>query len=451
MPTVDIITMGCSKNLVDSERLIAMFEKAGYKAEHNPDKVKADVVVVNTCGFIGDAKQESIDMILQCCQSKKRKKGRKVFVMGCLSQRYADDLPAEIPEVDGWYGKFDWDKIIDDLKPKSEKSEPSETSERSENSEESQPSDSWARSLTTAPHHAYLKVAEGCNRFCAFCAIPIITGRYKSRPIDEIVEEAEALVRGGVKELNVLAQDLSAYGQDIYGRLAIAELVERLAAIDGLRWIRLHYAYPAQFPYDLLPVMAKHDKVCKYLDIALQHISDPVLANMRRHIDGAGTRELLRRIRAEVPGIHLRTTLMVGFPGEGEKEFAELMEFVHEQRFERMGAFAYCEEDDTYAAKHFADDIPDEVKQDRLGRIMAIQEGISEEINAAKVGTRMLVVVDSLDGEYYRARTQYDSPDVDNEVLLPAADGDLTIGEYYIVEITDAMPFDLIGRVISRG
>jgi len=434
MPSVDIITMGCSKNLVDSERLIAMFEEAGYKAAHNPAKVKADVVVVNTCGFIGDAKQESIDMILQCCQGKKRKKGRKVFVMGCLSQRYAAELPAEIPEVDGWYGKFDWGKIITDLKE--------------ETTPEQKP---WRRSLTTAPHHAYLKIAEGCNRFCAFCAIPIITGRYKSRPIEEIIEEAEALAKGGVKELNVLAQDLSAYGQDIYGRLAIADLVDKLAAIPGLRWIRLHYAYPAQFPYDLLPVMAKHENVCKYLDIALQHISDPVLKNMQRHIDAAGTRALLSRIRAEVPGIHLRTTLMVGFPGEGEKEFAELEDFVREQRFERMGAFAYCEEDDTYAAKHFADSIPDEVKQERLDRIMAIQEGISEELNTEKIGKRMLAVIDSLDGEHYRARTEYDSPDVDNEVLIPAADGKLDIGEYYIVEITDAMPFDLMGRVISKG
>lgn len=434
MPSVDIITMGCSKNLVDSERLMAMFENAGYKAMHNPAKPKADVVVINTCGFIGDAKEESIDMILQCCETKKKKKGRKVFVMGCLSQRYAAELPAEIPEVDGWYGKFDWDKIIADLK-----ADPAIDAK------------AWERSLTTAPHHAYLKIAEGCNRFCAFCAIPLITGRYKSRPIEEIVEEAESLVKGGVKELNVLAQDLSAYGHDIYGRLAIAELVDRLAAIPGLRWIRLHYAYPAQFPYDLLPVMAKHDNVCKYLDIALQHISDPVLENMRRHIDADGTRALLKRIREEVPGIHIRTTLMVGFPGEGEKEFDELEDFVREQRFERMGAFAYCEEDDTYAAKHFADDIPDEVKQERLNRIMAIQEEISEEINTGKIGQRMLVVIDSLDGEHYRARTQYDSPDVDNEVLIPAADGDLSIGGYYIVEITDAMPFDLMGRVISEG
>lgn len=423
--------MGCSKNLVDSERLIAMFEKAGYKAVHNPEKVKADIVVVNTCGFIGDAKEESIEMILQCCQSKKRKKGRKVFVMGCLSQRYASELPAEIPEVDGWYGKFDWEKIIADL--------------------QAQAPSSWERRITTAPHHAYLKIAEGCNRFCAFCAIPLITGRYKSRPIEEIVEEAQALVKGGVKELNVLAQDLSAYGADLYGRLAIAELVDRLAAIPGLRWIRLHYAYPAQFPYDLLPVMAKHPNVCKYLDIALQHISDPVLENMRRHIDAKGTRQLLQRIRQEVPGIHLRTTLMVGFPGEGEKEFAELEEFVREQRFERMGAFAYCEEDDTYAAKHFEDSIPENVKQERLDRIMAIQEGISEEINAAKVGQRLQVVIDSCDCEYYRARTEFDSPDVDNEVLIPASDAPLTVGEFYIAEITDAMPFDLIGRIVEKA
>lgn len=431
--------MGCSKNLVDSERLIAMFEKAGYKASHNPGKVSADVVVINTCGFIGDAKEESIDMILQCCQGKKRKKNRKIFVMGCLSQRYAKELPAEIPEVDGWYGKFDWGKIISDLK---------DEAACPDADAQAKP---WTRRTTTASHHAYLKIAEGCNRFCAFCAIPLITGRYHSRPIEEIVEEAEFLVKQGVKELNVLAQDLSAYGQDLYGRLAIAELVDKLAAISGLRWIRLHYAYPAQFPYDLLPVMAKHPNVCKYLDIALQHISDPVLENMRRRIDDKGTRELLRRIRAEVPGIHLRTTLMVGFPGEGEKEFAELEQFVREQRFERMGAFAYCEEDDTYAAKHFEDTIPENVKQERLDRIMAIQEGISEEINAQKIGKRMPVVIDSLDGEYYRARTQYDSPDVDNEVLIPFTDGKLEIGEFYIAEITDAMPFDLMGRIVEKA
>lgn len=421
---VDIITMGCSKNLVDSERLIKMFENKGFHARHNPDEVTAPVVVVNTCGFIGDAKQESIDMILDVCQAKQDGPVRKVYVMGCLSERYAADLPAEIPEVDGWYGKFDWHKIIGEL------------------------SDSaWDRTLTTPPYMAYLKVAEGCNRFCAFCAIPLITGRYKSRPIEEIVDEVRALVADGVKEFNIIAQDLSYYGKDLYGKQRIADLVEAMARVSGVEWIRLHYAYPTDFPYDLLPVMARYDNVCKYLDIALQHSSDKVLANMRRHITGAEQRELLRRIRAEVPGIHLRTTLMVGFPGEGEEEFDDLMRFVKEEKFERMGAFAYCEEEDTYAAEHYADDIPQEEKDRRLDKLMDLQQEISMEVNRAKIGSQQKVLVESEQDDCYVGRTQYDSPEIDPEVLIRKADGKpMEIGQFYTVGIVDAEPFELIAE-----
>ncbi|MCD8387624.1 MAG: 30S ribosomal protein S12 methylthiotransferase RimO [Bacteroidales bacterium] len=427
--TVDIITMGCSKNLVDSERLIKMFERAGYTAHHNPSEVKSQIVVINTCGFIGDAKQESIDMILECCQAKEQGAVKKVYVMGCLSQRYAQELPESIPEVDGWFGKFDWKGILGEI-----------------NDETASPQ--WERTLTTPPHYTYLKIAEGCNRFCAFCAIPLITGRYKSRPIEEIVEETRELVGKGVREFNVIAQDLTYYGLDLYGKQRIADLVDAIAQVEGVKWIRLHYAYPTQFPYDLLPVMARHKNVCRYMDIALQHISDKVLENMRRHITGAETRELLRRMRAEVPGIHIRTTLMVGFPGEGEKEYQELIDFVKEQRFERMGAFAYCEEDDTYAAKHFADDIPAEVKERRLSHLMEIQEEISLEHNQEKIGLTVPVVIDSKNEEYYVGRTEWDSPEVDNEVLVSIANTPkLEIGKVYDIELIEAMPFELIGKL----
>lgn len=421
---VDIITMGCSKNLVDSERLIKMFENKGFAACHNPDKVTAPVVVVNTCGFIGDAKQESIDMILEVCRAKHHGPVKKVYVMGCLSERYATDLPGEIPEVDGWYGKFDWHKIIGELG-----------------------GSAWERTLTTPPYMAYVKIAEGCNRFCAFCAIPLITGRYKSRPIEEIVEEVRALVSNGVKEFNIIAQDLSYYGKDIYGRQRIADLVEAMARVPGVEWIRLHYAYPTDFPYDLLPVMARYDNVCKYLDIALQHTSDNVLANMKRHITGSEQRELLRRIREEVPGIHLRTTLMVGFPGEGQQEFEELMQFVRDVKFERMGAFAYCEEDDTYAANHYADDIPQAEKDRRLDRLMDLQQEISLAVNRAKIGSEMRVLVESEQDTYYVGRTQYDSPEVDPEVLIRKSDGKpMEIGQFYTVCIVDAEPYELIAE-----
>ncbi|MDE7397087.1 MAG: 30S ribosomal protein S12 methylthiotransferase RimO [Muribaculum sp.] len=427
---VDIISLGCSKNLVDSERLLAMFARQGFEARHDPDQSlsPSPTVVINTCGFISDAKEESINTILQYAQAKTDGRIRRLYVMGCLAERYATDLPGEIPEVDGWYGKFNWTRLVSDIL------------------RESPGAVGYDRIITTPSHHAYLKIAEGCNRFCAFCAIPIITGRYKSRTIEDILDEVRQLRSRGVREFNVIAQDLSSYGTDLPGgKMRLAELVDRMADIEGVDWIRLHYAYPAQFPWDITKVMASRPNVCSYLDIALQHIADPVLENMRRHINGAQTRELLARLREEVPDIHIRTTLMVGFPGEGEREFDELMQFVSEQRFERMGAFAYCEEDDTYAAKHLSDSIPEEVKQERLSRLMALQEEISFEHQQSKVGSTQHVIIDREDPEYYVGRTQWDSPEVDPEVLI-AKEKPLTIGEFYDVTVTEALPFDLIAR-----
>lgn len=428
---VNVITMGCFKNLVDSERLLKRFVVAGIDAVHNANDFVDGIVVINTCGFICDAKQESLGMILQACQLKDEGRLKAVYVMGCLSERYRDELPPEIPEVDGWFGKFDWDGIIDAILGKVDL-----------------PVKPWERVLTTPAHSAYLKIAEGCNRFCAFCAIPIMTGRYVSRSIDEIVDEVKDLVARGVKEFNVIAQDLSYYGRDLYGKSELAHLLEAISDIEGVKWIRLHYAYPADFPYDILPVMASRSNICKYLDIALQHIDDQVLKNMHRHIDARETRELLDRIRREVPGINIRTTLMVGFPGETEEAFNRLEEFVREQRFERMGAFAYCEEEDTAAAREFSDDIPAEVKQSRLDKIMAIQESIAAELNEAMIGRRLEVIIDSEDEDYYVGRTQYDSPEVDQEVLI-SKHTDLQIGEMYMVEITDAQPFELVGKIVD--
>ncbi len=429
MKKIDVITMGCSKNLVDSERVIKLFENTGFEVVHNPSDISADEVVINTCGFIGDAKEESIEMILQCVAAKNEGKVKHINVMGCLSERYRKELETEIPEVDRWYGKFDWSGLARDIA----KANPATAK--------------YDRAITTPRHHAYIKISEGCNRFCAFCAIPLITGRHTSRTIEDILDEISTLVARGVKEFNIIAQDLSSYGTDIYGKPALAELVEKIAQTDGVKWIRLHYAYPAQFPYDILPVMAKYDNVCKYLDIALQHCSDVVLSNMRRHITGAETRELLARIRREVPGIHIRTTLMVGFPGEGEAEFEELKAFVKEQKFERMGAFAYCEEDDTYAANNFEDTISQDVKQQRLDEIMALQEEIALESNQSKVGTSMQVICDSSNDEYFVCRSQYDSPEVDPEVLVRKGDKEMKKGEFYNVKIVDAMPFELIAEL----
>lgn len=425
---VDIVSLGCSKNLVDSERLMKMLDDSGFDVRHNPEGKPGKVVIINTCGFIGDAKEESIETILSYLPAKEAGQVEKIIVMGCLSQRYGEELRKEIPEVDYWAGKFDWPGIVKYLSH----SYPAIVG--------------YDRILTTGPHHAYIKISEGCNRFCAFCAIPLITGRHTSRPIDEIVDEVTRLASRGVKEFNIIAQDLSSYGVDIYGKSALARLVEAISAIDGVEWIRLHYAYPADFPYDILPVMRDNPKVCKYLDIALQHIADPVLNNMRRHIDGNATRKLINRLREEVPGIHLRTTLMVGFPGEGEKEFDELLDFVKEARFERMGAFAYCEEDDTYAAKHLDDSVPQEVKQQRLDTLMALQEEISADIQQSKVDTTMRVIIDREDADYYVGRTEFDSPEVDPEVLIKKT-VKLNKGEFYDVEITEALPFELIGEV----
>ena len=431
MPTIDVISLGCSKNLVESERLIRQLEAKGYKVRFDSENPSGDYVIINTCGFISDAKQESIDTILQLCEMKNEGKVGKVAVMGCLSQRYLEDLKKEIPEVDLWYGKFDWPKLIEEIPDlKKKKYSPR----------------IWERSITTPPHTAYLKISEGCNRYCAFCAIPSITGRHTSRPVEEILEEVRDLASKGVKEFNVIAQDLSAYGTDLYGKAALADLIEKITEIEGVEWIRLHYAYPADFPKDVLEVMANNPKVCKYLDIALQHISDPVLKNMRRHISKQETLDLIREIREKVPEIRIRTTLMTGFPGEGEKEFEELMEFVKTQKFERMGAFTYCEEDDTYAAKHLDDTISQEVKQERLDRLMEIQQDISLAVNEKMVGTQQKVLIDRIEGDVAIGRTQYDSPEVDPEVIIK--DKSLQPGEFVNVRITEAYPFELIAEVV---
>lgn len=432
---IAVITLGCSKNLVDSERLMKMLADVGYDvtdaaSEEFIESEGEKIVVVNTCGFIGDAKEESVNEILAWCEAKTEGEIDALYVMGCLSQRYANELPAEIPEVDKWYGKTDWAGLVGELAHRAPGSAP------------------YDRVITTPRHHAYLKIAEGCNRFCSFCAIPLITGRYKSRPVEEIIDEVRMLVARGVREFNVIAQDLTNYGKDLYGKVEIARLVDEIAKVEGVEWIRLHYAYPKDFPLELLDVMARHDNVCKYLDIALQHVSDTVLANMRRHITGKETRELLAEIRRRVPGIHIRTTLMVGFPGEGDEEFEELVDFVKEQRFERMGAFAYCEEEDTFGAKNFTDDIPAEVKQSRLERLMAVQEEISLAIQEAKVGEVMRVVVDREEDEFYVGRTQFDSPEVDPEVLIKKT-LPLKRGEFYNVRITSALPFELMAEPVS--
>lgn len=427
---IDIISLGCSKNLVDSEHLMRQFAANGYTLEHNPTKVNGEIVVVNTCGFIQDAQQESIEMILQLVDLKRQGKIRKLFVMGCLAERFLAELQnePELAEVDHFYGKFSWKQILADLGKAYNEDIANE------------------RVLTTPQHYAYIKISEGCNRFCAFCAIPLITGRHTSVPMPDIISEVKSLVSQGVKEFNIIAQDLSSYGVDLYGEMRLPQLIESLAQIPGVEWIRLHYAYPAQFPYEILPVMARYPNVCRYLDVALQHIADPVLTNMRRHITRSQTLQFIERVRREVPGIHLRTTLMVGFPGEGEKEFEELKAFVEEARFERMGAFAYSQEEGTYAAEHFADDIPAEVKQSRLDEIMELQEQISLEVNEAKVGSTMRVIIDSEDEEYYVGRTEFDSPEVDPEVLI-AKNQPLKIGEFYDVTITEALPYELIAEV----
>ena len=431
--TIDFISLGCSKNLVDSEMLMGLMEANGYHCTHDSGDPQGEIVVVNTCGFIADAKEESINTILEFAQAKTEGRIEKLFVMGCLSERYLADLEKEIPEVDGWYGKFNYKQLLEDI------SGNEECGVRNENS---------PRKLTTPPHYTYIKISEGCDRHCAYCAIPLITGRHQSRPMEEILNEVRDLVKRGVKEFNVIAQELTYYGVDIDGKQHIAELIEQMADIPGVVWIRLHYAYPTHFPWDLLRVMREKPNVCKYLDIALQHISDSVLSRMQRHVTKAETYELVERLRREVPGIHIRTTLMVGFPGETEEDFEELKTFVKWARFERMGAFAYSEEEGTYSEQHYDDDVPEDVKQRRLDQLMRIQQHISAELEAEKVGKTLSVVIDRQEGDYYVGRTEFCSPEVDPEVLIPVAERQLTVGNFYDVLITDSEEFDLYGTTI---
>ena len=430
MKTIDIISLGCSKNLVDSEVLMGLMEANGYVCTHDSDDPQGEIVVVNTCGFIADAKEESINTILEFAQAKTEGRIKKLFVMGCLSERYLAELEAEIPEVDGWYGKFNYRQLLQDLEGSS-----FEACE-------------GKRHITTPRHYAYIKISEGCDRHCAYCAIPLITGKHQSRPMAEILDEVRQLVKDGTKEFNVIAQELTYYGVDLDGKQHIAELIEQMADIPGVEWIRLHYAYPTHFPWDLLRVMREKPNVCKYLDIALQHISDNMLSRMRRHVTKEETYELVRRLREEVPGIHIRTTLMVGFPGETDEDFEDLKAFVKWARFERMGAFAYSEEEGTFSAEHYQDDVPEEVKLARLDKLMHIQQNISAELEAEKIGQTLKVIIDRQEGDYYVGRTEFCSPEVDPEVLIPVEERRLKIGAFYDVQITDSEEFDLYGTTI---
>lgn len=425
---IDVITLGCSKNLVDSELLMRQLVANGYTVEHDPADPKGDIAVINTCGFIGDAKEESVNMILEFAEAKKTNRLKKLFVMGCLSERYMNELQNEIPEVDKFYGKFAWKNLISDLGKSYYKDL------------------EFDRSLSTPPHYAYVKISEGCDRTCSYCSIPIMTGKYKSRPLEEIEEEVRRLVSQGVREFQLIAQDLTYYGVDRYKQMRLPELVERVADIKGADWIRLHYAYPAHFPIELLRVVRERENVCNYLDIALQHISDNMLGRMRRNITKQQTIDLIARFREEVPGIHLRTTMMVGHPGETEQDFEELLEFVRETRFERLGAFPYSHEEDTYCDNNYTDDVPPGLKQERMNVLMDVQESIAVTINESKVGKTLKVIIDREDPDYYVGRTEFDSPEVDGEVLIEKQ-SPLRTGEFYEVKITSAMPFDLIGNV----
>lgn len=425
---VDIITMGCSKNLVDSEQLMRQFDALGYKVQHDNEKPDGEIVIINTCGFIGDAKEESINSILQLADLRKTKKIGKLFVMGCLSERYMTELQKEIPEVDKYYGKFNYNDILTDI------------------GKEYRADLRLERTLTTPEHYAYLKISEGCNRTCSYCAIPLITGKHRSRSVEDLETEVRKLTAQGVKEFQLIAQDLSYYGVDRYKEQKLAALLERLSDIPGVEWLRLHYAYPAHFPYEILKVMQERDNVCKYLDIALQHISDNMLKIMRRNITKAQTYALIQRIRDEVPGIHLRTTMLVGHPGETEADIDELIEFLRFARFERLGAFAYSNEESTYAYENYQDDIPEEIKQQRLDRIMAVQQEIASEINSGKVGRKMKVIIDRLEEDYYIGRTEFDSPEVDPEVLIPSSTKGVEVGAFYEAEIVDATDFDLYAK-----
>ncbi len=429
--TIDIVTLGCSKNLVDSERLMRQLQENGYDVTHDSDSPQGNIVVINTCGFIGDAKEESINTILEFCEAKEEGRIEKLFVMGCLSERYLNELKDEIPQVDKYYGKFNWTELLKDL------GKVYHFQYRNE------------RLLTTPSHYAYLKISEGCDRACSYCAIPIITGNHVSRPMEEILDEVGLLVTQGVKEFQVIAQELTYYGVDLYKRQALPELIEKMASIPGVEWIRLHYAYPTKFPMDLLRVIREHTNVCGYIDIALQHISDNVLSRMHRPVNKEETYDLIRRIREEVPGIHLRTTFMVGFPGETEEEFEELKDFVRWAKFDRMGAFAYSEEEGTYSANNYQDDIDDETKQRRLNELMEIQQNIATELNQNKIGKYFRVVIDRIEGEFYIARTEFDSPEVDPEVLIKKGTESLEIGNFYNVKITSAEEFDLYAEVVK--
>ena len=430
--------MGCSKNLVDTESLMSKFIEKGYTCTHDSDYPEGEIAVINTCGFIGDAKEESINMILKFAQAKEEGLLKNLFVMGCLSERYRKELEEEIPQVDKFYGKFDFKDLLEELGD-------------ADNAEDMvEGCFSNRRIITTPSHYAYVKISEGCDRRCAYCAIPLITGKHKSRSMEDILDEIKSLVSLGVKEFQIIAQELTYYGIDLYGERRIAQLIDEIAKIDGVKWIRLHYAYPNQFPYELLDVMRKHDNVCKYLDIALQHISDHMLSAMHRNTTKKETYELVERMRKEVPGITLRTTLMVGFPGETDEDFKELVEFVKWARFERMGAFTYSEEEGTYSASHYEDDVPEDVKQERLGKLMRVQERISAEIEASFIGKKAKVIIDRLEGDYYIGRTQSSSPEVDPEVLIPSsAENPLVVGEFYEVEITGAEEFDVYAKIID--
>lgn len=429
---VDIITLGCSKNLVDTEMLSKQLSANGYMMKYDDDDPEGGIVVINTCGFIGDAKEESVNTILQFGELRKRRKISKLFVMGCLSERYFEELNAEIPEVDKFYGKFNWKDMVADLG----KSYDDKLANQ--------------RDLTTPGHYAYIKISEGCNRHCSYCAIPIITGKHVSRPMEDILEEVRILVSEGVKEFQIIAQDLSYYGLDLYHEMKLPELVEKMSLIPGVEWIRLHYAYPAQFPYDLLRVIRERPNVCKYLDIALQHISDNMLKLMHRHVSKQETYDLVNKLRQEVPGIHLRTTLLVGHPGETEQDFEELLEFVKWAKFERMGAFPYSDEDNTYSNLHYKDDIPFEVKQQRVDELMALQQKISTDINASKVGSTLKVIIDREEDEFYVGRTEFDSPEVDPEVLV-TKDTVLEIGNFYNIDITSSAEFELYGKLADKN
>lgn len=429
--TIDVITLGCSKNLVDSEYLLKQLGESGFNITHDSDNPQGEIAVINTCGFIGDAKEESIEMILTFAEAKERGEIEALYVMGCLSERYLKELAIEIPQVDKYYGKFDWMNLLDELGKKYN------------------PQFYNRRTLTTPPHYAYLKISEGCDRKCAFCSIPIITGKHISRPMEEIVEEVKQLVEKGVKEFQVIAQELTYYGIDLYKRQALPELIERISDVEGVKRIRLHYAYPAHFPKELFSVMRERDNVCKYLDIALQHSSDHMLERMHRHITKKETYELIHALRSEVPGIHIRTTLMVGFPGETEQDFEELKQFVRDIKFNRMGAFAYSHEEGTYAYLNYEDDVPPEVKEERLSELMAIQQDISTTLNLEKIGQELQVIIDRVEGGYYIGRTEFDSPEVDPEVLIKRVDGkELEVGNFYLVRIIDTDEFDLYGEIV---